>query len=95
MSQRKKNKVIKKILLICITIICIIFIIGTGNAIRLNIIEWWTYSKESIISMVIGKTWICIKIAGLLIAELIWILLPFCLPWENKKKRRDKKDGKH
>lgn len=83
---KRKNKVLKKILLMLITILCIIFIIGVGNDIRLNIIEWWTYSKdEFIIFTVLHKTWICIKIAFQITLEMVLIFLPFCLPWKNKK----------
>lgn len=86
---KRKNKVLKKTLFILITILCIVFIIGIGNDIRLNIIKWWTYSKdEFILFTVLHKTWICIKIAFQIILEMILILLPFCLPWRDKKRRR-------
>ena len=93
--EKRKNRILKRILLVLITILCVIFIIGVGNDIRLNIIGWWTYNKEEfILFTVLRKTWICIEIAFQIALEIVFLLLPFCLPWENIKKRRDK-DGKH
>ena len=96
MKREKKNKIIKFILLVLISIVCIIVALGLINSIKIDILEWWFYDKGSdgILSMLIGKTIIILTMIFKFIAMITLILVPFGLPWKNKKKG-EKKNGRN
>lgn len=89
MNTRKKNKTIRIIICVLITIVLVILGIGCFYQLYKTFEAWWTYdsSDKFIIIWLWDKTWLCIKMLLYLILAPLCLTIPFALPWKNKKRK--------